>query len=41
MSTQDEISKATDNVREYYHRLRMMEIMVESAHYNPLQMDDI
>ena len=27
MSAQDEISKATDSVREYYHRLRMMEIV--------------
>jgi hypothetical protein len=27
MSTQDEISKATASVKEYYHRLRMMEIV--------------
>lgn len=27
MSVQDEISKATDSVKEYYYRLRMMEIV--------------
>ena len=27
MSAQDEISKATDSVKEYYYRLRMMEVV--------------
>ena len=27
MSEQDEISKATDSVKEYYHHLKMMEIV--------------
>ena len=27
MSTQDEISKATASVKEYYYRLRMMEVV--------------
>ena len=27
MSAQDETSKATDSVKEYYYRLRMMEVV--------------